>query len=102
MAFLFYDNRSFNADIGGWDVSKVTDMYNMFSYAYAFNQPIGSWDVSNVTNMRYMFYYATAFSQNLTTWCVVNVSYYDEFDKGSGLNTDQLPLWYEKAESCPT
>ena len=44
--------EAFNQPIGSWDVSKVTNMQNMFTGAKAFNQPIGNWDVSNVTNMR--------------------------------------------------
>ena len=34
----------------------------------AFNQPIGGWDVSKVTNMSYMFYGASAFNQDLSKW----------------------------------
>ena len=43
----------FNQPIGDWDVSNVTDMQSMFSYAVdypmIFNQDISSWDVGNVT-----------------------------------------------------
>jgi len=80
---LFYlglDNNNspipnyFNQDISSWDVSNVTNMYEMFESASSFNQPIGNWDVSNVTNMYEMFENASSFNQNLSTWNVENVS----------------------------
>jgi len=43
MESLFEYKYSFNADIGGWDVSKVTNMESMFEEATAFNQAIGNW-----------------------------------------------------------
>ena len=89
---------TFNDNISGWDVSKVTNMGYMFVKAYAFNQPIGSWDVSKVADMGYMFYDATDFSQNLSTWCVKNVgNNYANFHRGSALTTSQLPVW----GTCP-
>jgi surface protein len=48
----------------GWDVSKVTNMANMFRNTSAFNQPIGSWNVSSVDRMDYMFN-SSAFNQPL-------------------------------------
>jgi hypothetical protein len=47
-----------------------------------------------------MFYYVH-FSQDLSTWCVENVRTNADFDTGSDLTTDQLPVWNEVAESCP-
>ena len=66
--------NTFNQNIGGWDVSNVTNMANMFNYASAFNQDIGNWDVSNVTNMAGMFEWASAFDQDVSGWYVSNVS----------------------------
>ena len=37
-----------DADIGSWNVSNVTNMYQMFHGAHAFNQNIGDWPVSNI------------------------------------------------------
>jgi surface protein len=38
--------------IGGWDVSRVTDMSSLFMANGSFNEDISRWNVSEVTNMR--------------------------------------------------
>ncbi|RYY67954.1 BspA family leucine-rich repeat surface protein, partial [archaeon] len=53
---MFCYAYAFNQSIGGWDVSKVTDMKYMFWEARAFDQPIGGWNVSKVTVKWWMFY----------------------------------------------
>ena len=73
---------SFNKDIGGWDVSNVTDMSYMF-YHSKFNQNISNWNVSNVTTMKYMFGRASNFNQNLNSWSVSNVTECFRFNVGS-------------------
>ena len=42
--------------ISAWDVSRVTNMQELFLGKRVFDQPIGSWDVSSVTDMSGMFY----------------------------------------------
>jgi surface protein len=61
-------------DIRNWDVSNVTSMRGMFWSAASFNQPIGNWNVSNVTDMSYMFSCATSFNQPIGNWDVSNVT----------------------------
>merc|ERR1711983_590719 len=64
----FNEAENFSADINGWDVSGVVDMYYMFYYASNFESDLSGWVVSRVTNMPYMFYKASSFHQNLCLW----------------------------------
>ena len=63
----------FNQPLNNWDVSKVTTMRSMFYGAAAYNQPMNGWNVSNVINMYYMFE-ASAFNQPLNDWDVSKVT----------------------------
>jgi surface protein len=72
MSGMFYGASKFNADIGRWDVSNVTDMGSMFQSS-AFNQDIGSWDVSNVINMTSLFSF-TPFNKDIGSWNVSSVA----------------------------
>ena len=86
---MFYSATSFNQNISGWDVSKVTDMSVMFNNASLFNQNISGWDVSNVTSMHAMFYSASLFNQNISGWDVSNVtSMYAMFYSATSFNQD--------------
>ena len=79
MSQMFKQAINFNQDISKWDVSKVTDMSGMFSYATSFNQDIGKWDVSQVTDMSFLFskfeYMDTSnFNQDIGSWDVSKVT----------------------------
>ena len=84
---MFYVAREFNANISGWDVSKVTDMAHMFNTALAFNQPLDNWDTSSVTNMAGMFRTANVFDQDLGSWDVSNVTDAQQMFEGVTLST---------------
>lgn len=73
MAWIFYNNDTFNQAINSWDTSNVTDMSSMFEQAEIFNQPINFWDTSKVSSMNYMFYWAVNFNQPLNNWDVSKV-----------------------------
>ncbi len=74
MKEMFYKAHSFNQPLNNWNVSNVTNMKGMFLGTSSFNQPLNNWDVSNVTDMNCMFYDAVSFNQPLNNWDVSNVT----------------------------
>ena len=89
MASMFNGATVFDGNIGGWDVSQVVDMSNMFSFALSFNQDINSrWDVSKVTDMSNMFAGADSFNQDIGDWDVGQVSDMTNMFAGITLSTE--------------
>lgn len=76
MSQLFSEADGFNENINNWNVSNVTNMSNMFNSLgdSAFNQPLDLWNVSKVTNMSGIFANAQFFNQPLNSWNVSNVT----------------------------
>jgi surface protein len=70
----------------------------MFSSCQAFNQNIGGWNVSNVTNMDSMFEGSTSFNQDLSSWCVTLIPTQPvNFDTGATSWILPKPVW----GTCP-
>ena len=57
MSELFMSSK-FNGDLSKWDVSSVRDMSYMFTNSW-FDGDISEWDMSNVKYTTYMFYTST-------------------------------------------
>jgi len=57
-----------HGNISHWDVSRVTNMKELFRFKPGFNDDISAWDTSNVTDMEYMFSGARAFNQPIGEW----------------------------------
>ena len=86
---IFYNDRTFNQNIGSWDTSNVTNMVDAFWLANAFDQDISNWDVSSVTNMGNMFMSAETFDQDISNWNVANVTNMSRmFNDAASFNQD--------------
>lgn len=73
-AFYGCKNMTFGPSIDKPDLSRVTDMSQMFRACSKFNEPIGNWDVSSVTKMVATFFNCPIFNQNLNDWDVSHVA----------------------------
>ncbi len=48
---MFISASKFTSDLNAWDVSRVTNIDQMFNYASEFTSDLNAWDVSGVTDM---------------------------------------------------
>ena len=77
MSDLFRRWRAFNQPVGNWQTAQVESMTNMFFGAHVFNAPIQAWDTQRVRDMSSMFEHARAFNQPLGNWdtrCVTDMT----------------------------
>ena len=100
MAYAFSGATAFDADIGAWDVSKVTGMEEMFYVASTFDADIGDWDVSSVTDMFEMFRGASTFNADIGDWDVSSVTDMDGIFDGAAAFDQCLP-WHEDFDAPP-
>jgi hypothetical protein len=116
----FRNCQSFNANIGTWDVSGVSNLDSLFRFATSFNngqsasinnwnvsnvtimsdlfretqfnQPLNNWDVSNVQLMDFMFYFAP-FNQIIGGWDTSSVTTVREMFKGAAAFNQDIGAW---------
>ena len=93
MRNLFQGVERFNGDLSKWDVSNVTDMGGMFSSALSFCGDLSKWDVSNVTAMYNMFCGVENFNGDLSKWDVSNVTDMSYMFCGAGAFNGDLSKW---------
>lgn len=93
MSKLFLLRRSFNRDIGGWNVEHVLFMKEMFFFAEAFNQDLNSWNVGRVRDMGAMFSESRAFNKPIGKWNVSQVMDMNRMFSGSRSFNQALDNW---------
>ncbi len=74
MTEMFKNLTGFTGNLSAWNVANVTNMNALFEGATVFNGDVSAWNVANVTNMSYMFYNAVGFNGNISIWDVANVT----------------------------
>ena len=90
---MFYGATNFNENISSWNTSSVTDMDSMFRNASSFNQNISNWDTSSVGYMGGMFYNATAFNQDIGNWNTSSVTSMWEMFYGATNFNQNISNW---------
>ena len=93
MSEMFANAKDFNGDISNWNVLNVTNMIKMFANAETFNRDISKWDVSNVTNMSEMFAGACRFNCDIGKWNVSNVTNMENMFTGAKSFFCNLSSW---------
>jgi surface protein len=87
---MFSGQGLFNRNIGGWNMSKVTNtgyMLQSLNFNNGGSSDINNWDVSKVTTMSRMFQSAFNFNQPLNNWKVPLVTDFVNFMNESGVIT---------------
>jgi surface protein len=93
MRDLFYDWAEFNSPLEKWDTSNALNMAGMFSGCREFNQPIGRWDTSRVTKMSRMFRNAVTFNQPIGAWRTESVEIMSFMFEGAAAFNQSLASW---------
>ena len=79
--------------ISDWDVSRVTDMSELFRGCHSFNEDLSRWQTGSVTNMNQMFYGASSFNSDLSKWQTDKVENMHLMFDGA-LSLREKPSWY--------
>jgi len=90
---MFRGCTLFNEDIGGWDMSNVSNLYQMFINCVNFNRDL-PWTVkSNAVTTQAIFEGCTNFNGDLSTWDVSGWTIFLNMFQNSGFNNNSILGW---------
>jgi surface protein len=91
--FNLFENMDLtDVDFTGWDVSEVIDMQSMFREAKNI-PPLNHWNTSKVTDMSFMFYECKGFNQPLNNWRTDSVTNMSNMFEGCIRFNQPLTNW---------
>lgn len=89
---MFSGASIFNSNISNWNTTNVTNFGNLFAFT-AFNQNIGAWNVENGINFNSMFINASVFNQNISNWNTGKATNMREMFKGAIAFNQNIGAW---------
>ncbi|MEQ8424581.1 MAG: BspA family leucine-rich repeat surface protein, partial [Cyclobacteriaceae bacterium] len=94
MSYMFTGATAFNVGMPNWDVSSVTNFFNMFGGAILFNQDL-NWTIntSQPVTMESMFNGAAAFNGDISAWNVSQVVDFSSMFNGASLFNQPINTW---------
>ena len=96
MQFCFVACSNLNTpNLDNWDISNVTNLYQMFNGCTSLNTSIDNWEFigsNNISLYRFMVS-ASSFNGDISTWNVSGVSSFDSCFRAAALNQN-LSNWY--------
>ncbi len=87
MSQMFYSAINLTGNFNNWNTSKVQNMQYLFAYANNFDSPLANWKLTKVRDLQYMFQGTYIFNQDLSSWDLsgaTNLSYM--FQDAQGFN----------------
>ncbi len=93
MSSMFSEAGVANPDVSLWDTSKVTDMSNMFYRAPAANPDVSLWDTSKVTDMSNMFSDAYVANPDVSLWDTSKVTNMNSMFSGAYVANPDVSGW---------